>query len=184
MNPLTGLGTILDRYRSLIKPMRSIFFPLILLVFLPSFGFIQGPFKPVKTQEDSLDKKLILELVNKARNKGCQCGETYFYQAPPLKWNDKLEKASFLHSQDMKENNYFSHISPDGSKVNARLDRIGYRWSAYGENIAQGQHTEAEVVQNWLKSPGHCRNIMNKSYKEMGVGRSGNYWTLTFGTAR
>jgi uncharacterized protein YkwD len=181
---LTGLGTILDSRGSLIKPMRSIFLPLILLILIPSFGFVPGRFKLANIQENSLDKELILELVNNARKKGCQCGESYFYQAPPLKWNEKLEKASFLHSKDMKENKYFSHTSPDGSKVTARLDRIGYRWAAYGENLAQGQGSEAEVVQGWLKSPGHCRNIMNKSYKEMGVGRFGDYWTLTFGTSK
>ena len=164
--------------------MRPVFLPLILLVLIPVFGFLPTPVADLVPQDNSLDKELILELINNARKKGCQCGETYFYQAPPLKWNEKLEKASFLHSKDMKEKKYFSHVSPDGSKVTARLDRIGYRWIAYGENIAQGQNSEAEVVQGWLKSPGHCRNIMNKLYKEMGVGRSGNYWTLTFGTSK
>jgi uncharacterized protein YkwD len=164
--------------------MRSFFFPFILILFIPSFAFLPGHGKKWHGQENHLDKELILELVNNARKKGCQCGESYFYQAPPLKWNEKLEKAALLHSKDMKEKNYFSHISPDGSKVNARLDRIGYHWTAYGENIAQGQSSEEEVVQGWLKSPGHCRNIMNKLYKEMGVGRYGNYWTLTFGTSK
>jgi uncharacterized protein YkwD len=37
------------------------------------------------------------------------------------------------------------------------------------------------VVDNWLKSPGHCKNIMNKAFKEVGVGRVGDYWTQNFG---
>ena len=48
---------------------------------------------------------------------------------------------------------------------------------AYGENIATGYTSEREVVDAWIKSPGHCKNIMNKAYKEMGVARVGNYWT-------
>jgi uncharacterized protein YkwD len=45
-----------------------------------------------------------------------------------------------------------------------------------------GYTTEKQVVDAWLKSPGHCKNIMNKNYKEMGVARVGTYWTQTFGT--
>ena len=52
---------------------------------------------------------------------------------------------------------------------------------AYGENIATGYRTEKEVVKGWIASPGHCKNIMSKLYKEMGVARYGNYWTQEFG---
>jgi len=38
------------------------------------------------------------------------------------------------------------------------------------------------VIEGWLKSPGHCKNIMSQKYKEMGVARVGNYWTQTFGS--
>jgi uncharacterized protein YkwD len=41
--------------------------------------------------------------------------------------------------------------------------------------------TEAEVIATWIKSAGHCANLMNKRYVEMGVGREGSYWTQTFG---
>jgi uncharacterized protein YkwD len=164
--------------------MRAAILFVFLLVMASSFGI-----EPVLTDNKNVpnsnfDKKLILDLVNAARKKGCQCGDTYFYQAPPLKWNEKLEKAAFQHSQDMLENKYFSHNSPDGKKAGDRLDRLGYRWTAYGENIAQGYSSEKQVVEGWLSSPGHCRNIMNKMYREMGVGRSGNYWTQTFGVAK
>jgi len=51
----------------------------------------------------------------------------------------------------------------------------------YGENIGMGYKNEKEMVEGWLKSPGHCKNIMNKGYKEMGVAKVGSYWTQTFG---
>jgi uncharacterized protein YkwD len=53
---------------------------------------------------------------------------------------------------------------------------------SYGENIAFGQRSEREVMQGWLSSPGHCKNIMSKTFKEMGVSRVGDYWTQVFAT--
>ena len=45
------------------------------------------------------------------------------------------------------------------------------------ENIANGYASEQSVMNGWLGSEGHCKNIMNGSFKEMGAGREGNYWT-------
>ena len=164
--------------------MRSLSLFFLLVVLVSSFGFAPQRRDILKDTSNTLDKNLILALVNDVRKKGCKCGDTYYYQAPPLKWNDKLEKAAMKHSKDMLEKKYFSHTSPDGSNAGVRLDRMGYRWTAFGENIAQGYSSEKQVVEGWLRSPGHCRNIMSKLYKEMGVARSGKYWTQTFGTSK
>lgn len=128
-----------------------------------------------------VDKNLILQLVNSTRKSGCQCGDTWYPSAPPLAWNDLLEKAALVHSADMYANNYFNHQAADGSKAGDRIEAVGYRWKSYGENIAMGYRTEKEVVAGWLKSPGHCKNIMGKGYKEMGVAQVGGYWTQNFG---
>ncbi len=130
----------------------------------------------------SVNKTLLVNLVNTAREKGCQCGDTYFPPAPPVAWNDLLEKAAAAHSKDMLVNKYFSHTGPDGANAGIRLERVGYPWKTYGENIASGYASEQTVVEDWLKSPSHCKNIMNKSYREMGVARAGNIWTQKFGT--
>ena len=130
----------------------------------------------------TVDRTLMLQLVNEVRKKGCQCGETYYYPAPPLTWNTKLEAAAYHHSVDMKKNKYFSHYAPDGSRGGNRIERAGYVWKTYGENIGEGYKTEKEMLAGWLSSPGHCKNIMNKAYKEMGVARTGTLWTQTFGT--
>ena len=129
----------------------------------------------------TLNKTLLLQLVNKIRQTGCKCGDTYYYPAPPLNWNDKLEAAAYNHSIDMFQHKYFSHIAPDGSKGGARIDAVGYHWMAYAENIGMGYKKEKEVVEAWIKSPEHCKNIMNKMYKEMGAARVGDYWTQDFG---
>lgn len=153
-------------------------FKLIFLL-LPFFPANTDPLPKLKAA--GVNKMLMLQLVNEVRQSGCQCGNTYYYPVAPLRWNDKLEKAASLHSADMYRRNYFSHASLEGKKGGARLDAAGYAWKTYGENIAMGYRSESEVVEGWLQSPRHCKNIMNKDFKEMGVARVGNYWTQELG---
>lgn len=124
----------------------------------------------------------LLDLVNEVRTKGCNCSGTNMPAVPALTWNDQLGQAAFGHSEDMKENNFFDHDGSDGSKVSTRVSAVGYTWTAVGENIASGQITEQEVMTSWLLSELHCKNIMSALFKEMGVGRSGNYWTQVLGS--
>jgi uncharacterized protein YkwD len=55
------------------------------------------------------------------------------------------------------------------------------QWQSMGENIAMGQTSEDEVFFAWFHSPGHYRNMVNKSFTHVGFGRSGNYWCVCFG---
>lgn len=151
---------------------------LSVLLSLPSTGG-DDP-KPVN-RTAAVNKTALLQAVNNVRKKGCQCGDTWYPSAPPVAWNDLLEKAALNHAADMAQNNYFSHTSQNGNKAGQRIDAVGYRWRTYGENIAVGYETERDVVAGWLKSPGHCKNIMNKAFAEMGVARAGKYWAQTFG---
>jgi len=131
-----------------------------------------------------VNKALLLQLVNAVRKKGCQCGNEWFGPAPALSWNTKLETAATAHSLDMFQHHYFSHTAPDGSSSGQRVQDAGYSWRAYGENIAAGYPSEQEAIAGWISSPGHCRNIMNKDFTEMGVGRAGTYWTQVFGSPK
>lgn len=131
--------------------------------------------------EYNVNKTLMLGLVNEARAQGCKCGTTDMPPVPALTWNDLLAKAAYNHSNDMKRNKYFSHTNMEGQSPGDRIKSVGYNWKTYGENIAQGQITEQIVMNSWLQSEGHCKNIMNKNFKDIGVGRSGNYWTQVFG---
>jgi len=130
----------------------------------------------------NVNKATILELVNNVRKAGCNCNGTIMPPVAEVAWNDQLAKAAFDHSVDMKTNNYFSHTSLDGSTTGQRITAAGYNWSTYGENIANGYTTEQDVINGWLSSEGHCKNIMNADFKDMGVGRDGNYWTQAFGS--
>ncbi|GAB1333980.1 hypothetical protein ACE1SV_05700 [Streptomyces sp. E-15] len=119
----------------------------------------------------------ILRLVNTERGKaGCQ----------PLTLNATLTKAAQAHSDDMAAQRNMSHTGSDGSSPGDRITRAGYTWSSYGENVAYGYTTADQVMAGWMSSPGHRANILNCSFKEIGVGlaQPGSYWTQDFGTAR
>ncbi len=126
----------------------------------------------------------ILELVNAYRDTGCNCGSTSYPAVPRLSWNQLLENSAYRHGRDMDENNYFSHIGQNGSTPADRVAAEGYEWLAIGENIANGYTSEEAVIEAWIDSPDHCKNIMSGNFTEMGMGRSGNYWVQDFGKPR
>ncbi|WP_405094799.1 CAP domain-containing protein [Micromonospora sp. NBC_01412] len=120
----------------------------------------------------------VVDLVNAERAKA-GCGA--------LKINSKLTTAAQAHSQDQADHRKMSHDGSDGSGVGERLDRVGYAWRAYGENVAWNQQTPAAVMNAWMNSSGHRANILNCSFTEIGVGvatSDGPYWTQDFGTPR
>lgn len=154
-----------------------------LMTFLISCSILAVPAKqPVDiTVPETLNKTRMLQLVNDARKKGCNCGDKWYGPAKALTWNTLLEKTAYDHSRDMEKHKSLSHTSSAGEGPGDRIRKDGYKWTTYGENIAAGYNDEASVVAGWLSSPGHCSNLMNPSYKEMGVARSGRYWAQEFG---
>lgn len=135
----------------------------------------------------------MLAAVNARRQAGATCGANgNFPPAPALTWNAQLTQAAAAHSDDMVAGNFFSHTGSNGSTLGTRATAAGYSWNALGENIAAGQPTVTEVVDGWMKSDGHCANIMNANFREIGAacvaGGAGNtyrtYWTQDFGTQR
>jgi uncharacterized protein YkwD len=92
----------------------------------------------------------------------------------------------------MLARHYVAHESPEGKTVRERASAAGYDWRAIGENIAEGQLSVSEVMDTWMHSPGHRRNILDPNYRELGVGlalgRSGDGWQVewvqTFGARR
>lgn len=134
--------------------------------------------------------KAVLDAVNQARSQARRCGSEQFQAASPLQWSQSLGKAALVHSQDMAEQGYFSHSAPNGGLVSDRVQDQGYAFSRVGENLGFGQSSAQQVVQGWLLSPGHCANLMNPDFTEMGAAyalkREANriYWTQVLGTPR
>lgn len=130
----------------------------------------------------------VMALVNQARASSRMCGNIAYPATAPLAWSTTLFNASAGHSADMAGNNYFAHTSLDGRTFGQRITSAGYKWSRLGENIAAGQSSVQSVVSGWLASAGHCANIMNSNFTEVGVACVVNnnstyrtYWTMDLG---
>ena len=106
----------------------------------------------------------------------------------PYIYNDTLESSAQEYALHMEETTCFSHTEC-GSTLKERMHASGYykkngRSYSYGENIARGQKTAAQVMEDWLDSPPHKAAILSTTFKEMGVGKSGTYWVQHFGAVR
>ncbi len=123
------------------------------------------------TQKSFEDQVLVL--VNKERAN---------YGLNPLTMDESLRNVARIKSTDMRTNNYFDHISPTYGSPFEMLKTFGIKYSAAAENIAQGYQTPEAVVKGWMNSPGHRANILNGTYKKIGIGyeANGNYWTQLF----
>lgn len=114
----------------------------------------------------------VLTLTNRERAKA-GCGA--------LRMNTALLRAAEGHAADMVAKNYFSHTSADGRSPWDRMKQAGYSGGAMAENIAAGQTTAAAVVDAWMHSEGHRANILNCTFKVLGVGHHSNHWVQNFG---
>jgi uncharacterized protein YkwD len=133
----------------------------------------------------------VLQLVNEARAKPRRCGAKRFAAAPPLVPNERLDAAAASHAHDMAVHGQLSHEGSDDSVPADRVTRAGYAWRAVGENVAAGQSSAKEAVASWLSSPGHCANIMDADFTEMGVAFANNarqdfgtFWVQVLGASR
>lgn len=138
----------------------------------------------VSTASLAETQEQMLQLVNQARSQERMCGDEHFSAAPPLKLNNMLQLAAEKHAKDMAEKNYFDHDSLDGRDPFDRMNDEGYEYSTAAENIHKGSNNAQRAIDRWLKSPGHCANMMNPDLKELGMAQYKNYWVQVFGTPK
>jgi uncharacterized protein YkwD len=114
---------------------------------------------PINVQASAEQK--ILELMNAKRTEaGLQ----------PLTMDNTLVQVARYKSNNMIQNNFFSHTNPDGTKWTNWLQAIGYKYTTTGENIAYNTSDPVELFTQWWNSPGHRANMMNASYTKVGIG--------------
>jgi uncharacterized YkwD family protein len=137
-------------------------------------GQEQAQQKAGKTDQSISDmESKVIELTNAERTKNGLAA---------LKADNSLSGVAQEKSDDMQAKNYFSHTSPTyGSPFDMMRD-FGVEYSSAGENIAMGQRSAEEVVDAWMKSEGHRKNILSSNFTHIGVGHTGegNYWTQMF----
>jgi len=194
------------------KVMGGVLLGLMVLLFASHLGYAQEAKwlneasaetnidQPASYLDEALDEaavpvpaqsQLWLSQINAARSRGRQCGSTYYQPAQPVTWNTRLYAAANRHSKDMATHNFLSHTGSDGSSPAGRIRQAGYTPSSWGENIAAGYSNISAVVSAWLKSPGHCANIMNPRFRHIGAAGATNlqaryryYWTLVLASPR
>ncbi|MFS1519261.1 CAP domain-containing protein [Bacillus sp. SCS-151] len=141
-----------------------------------------APTQPEKPQEEQPQQESsalsqfelqVVELTNAERAKS---------GLPALKIDESLSKVARTKSADMQSNKYFDHNSPTYGSPFDMMKKFGITYKSAGENIAYGQKTPQEVVNAWMNSDGHRKNILNSSFTHIGVGyvEQGNYWTQMF----
>lgn len=126
----------------------------------------------------------MLTAVNALRVEGGTCGGEPMAPAPALIWDERLETAARDHAADMAEHGYFGHTGSDGASLGERVDRAGYDWSVVGENLARHQRSIGEVVTDWQASEGHCRQLHDPAFAEVGAALVDGHWVQVFGYPR
>ncbi|QDS34021.1 CAP domain-containing protein [Brevibacillus brevis] len=115
--------------------------------------------------------KQVADLVNQERAKA---------GLKPVQMDAALSKVALAKAQDMSANNYFDHNSPTYGSPFDMMKQYGIQYSTAGENIAMGQQSPQEVMQQWMNSEGHRENIMNPAFTKIGVGVTNGYWVQEF----
>lgn len=128
----------------------------------------------------SAEEKSLLELTNAIRGRE---------KLPLFQPHPQLFKAARDHSVNMAKQGEMNHIL-DGKNPNDRVRAAGYRPARLAENITWSSGaTIAELIQGWMDSESHRKNMLDPNLKELGLGYArddkGNiYATQVFGTRR
>ncbi|MDT7834347.1 CAP domain-containing protein [Aquabacterium sp. OR-4] len=125
-----------------------------------------------------------LQSVNALRAQGARCAGRWMPAAPALQWSGAAAMAAAGHAADMAGQGGMAHRGSDGSQGGDRLERAGYVWSSWGENLGQGHRSVPALVAHWAVSAGHCANLLNPRFTELGMAcaRSAGgepYWAMT-----
>jgi uncharacterized protein YkwD len=133
-------------------------------------GLIPVCCTPTTAEKSQIDQ--VFDLLNMHRMRNGVAALTY---------DPKLEQAIQGHCMHMATHTFFDHGAPESAvaafNVRAQLCGAG----AAGENIAAGQRSPQDVMTSWINSAGHNRNMLDPSFKRVGIGRYGSQWGQIFG---
>ncbi len=151
----------------------------------PSFEsfFEEAEIEDFSDQMSDLEHET-LALINAFRAEINDCGGEITESTEPLFWHPNLDAAAEAHGQDMFDRNVLSHVGSDGSTLGDRLVVAEYEAIAFGENVAKGPRTPAEVIQAFKDSPAHCSVMASPHFRQVGISKVGDFWVLDFGTLK
>jgi uncharacterized YkwD family protein len=97
-----------------------------------------------------------------------------------LSMDGELANMAMVKAKDMHDNHYFSHNSPTYGSPFDMMKQFGITYRSAGENIASGQSSPTQVMNDWMNSPGHRANILNTSFSKIGVAYYNGEWVQEF----
>jgi uncharacterized protein YkwD len=92
------------------------------------------------------------------------------YGCGPVTEHPVLNDVAQRYAQQMAEDDFFDHESPDGSTLAHRIEAVDYAYRVVGENLAAGYSSAQAVVDNWMQSDEHRQNLLNCEFEDIGVG--------------
>jgi uncharacterized protein YkwD len=114
-----------------------------------------------RASREVLTREAIIILTNNAR---------VLNRLPALRTNLLLNTIAESRAKDMLEKQYFAHVSPTGQQASDIAQSVGYQYKIIAENIGNGDfYTNKKIVDGWMQSPGHRRNILSSEVEEIGA---------------
>jgi uncharacterized protein YkwD len=138
---------------------RLITLALAVILIVPASAFSETRRLP-QTKATAIGTREVLDAMNSERE---QRG------LGPLRLDARLNAAASDRIGDMFDKHYFDHVSPDGTQPFVWVNYRSYRYSTVGENLAEGYRSAAAVVNGWMNSPGHRRNLLGQSFQDTGI---------------
>ncbi len=134
---------------------------IAIFAFVIFFFFLFVYLEQLKEGEIGLDSSEVIRLINVERT---------LNNLQPLEKNELLSHAAKEKAKDLLKQQYFAHESPEGVAVGDLVDIAGYDYIFTGENLAKGDfRDETEIVEGWMNSPGHRKNILEPTFTESGM---------------
>jgi uncharacterized protein YkwD len=167
------------RYQLFLRPAKWWTLSISAALWLPAVLIAQNP-APIPSAAGTANVEPVIAQLVDAHNK-----ERAKEGLPPLKLEPKLQEAANRHAKDMAEHQFMSHDGSDASAPAMRVTDAGYHYLMTGENVARGYRDVKEVMQSWMESPPHKKNILGE-YTEIGLavayGKDEKpYWCAEFG---
>jgi uncharacterized protein YkwD len=125
-------------------------------IVVPSAGAIAA--NP-KTTHSAIVQKLLGQINRERGKRGLA----------PLTADQKLTAAAQRHAEEQARFNHLDHKSINGDSVSDRVSKAGFNWSFVAENLAAGRETTEATIQDWIKSPGHNKNLFTKQASHFGA---------------
>ncbi|WP_067931871.1 CAP domain-containing protein [Alicyclobacillus kakegawensis] len=135
---------------------------------------IQLPASGQTSSSPSIQQQYATEVANLVNQARAKAG------LKPLTVSAKLSALAMQKASDMYQNHYFSHISPTYGSPFDMMQKEGFSFTYAGENIAEGQTSPQQVMQDWMNSPGHRANILNAHFDTIGVAYDHGVWVQEF----